>query len=329
VRPHFVAKLSIMDARPISSQNGRSEEQRTIPLPIPGTLNIGLALIASASAIALLSFVSHAAHVWQMIAGAIAFSYVNNSIFSLLHESVHGMFHSSRKINELFGRWLAAFFPTSFTLQRFFHLGHHRRNRSAAEQFDYISPGQNVLLKEVQWYGILTGLYWLLPALSSLLYLFIPNILSSHFFCEEEVQWSRQSGAAAMVADIKKVHYRTAAVEVIFGIVLQIAVFHLFKISWTGWGLCYAAFAINWSSLQYADHAWSELHPLRGAWNLRVNPIVRWLFLNYHHHRVHHENPKVPWIYLGRFVDPNEPQPSFLRIYLSMWKGPRPLPEHP
>ena len=93
--------------------------------------------------------------------------------------------------------------------------------------------------------------------------------------------------------------------------------------------ICYAAFALNWSSLQYADHAWSELDVKEGAWNLRVNKVVQWLFLNYHHHKAHHQHPDVPWVHLHHHVDFSEPRPSFFRIYLSMWRGPRPMPEDP
>jgi hypothetical protein len=98
-------------------------------------------------------------------------------------------------------------------------------------------------------------------------------------------------------------------------------------LSFSGWVACYVAFAVNWSALQYADHAWSELDVRDGAWNLRVNPTIQYIFLNYHHHRAHHQHPEVPWIHLGHYVDFSEPRPSFLRIYLSMWRGPRPMPE--
>ena len=296
------------------------------PLPIPGGLNIGIALLAAAVSSALLWLVSHTDQLLYQLLGAIAFSYVNNTVFSLLHESVHGVFHRSDAINTFFGRWLAAFFPTSFTLQRFFHLGHHRRNRSAAERFDYIAPGENVFLKNVQWYGILTGLYWLLPPLSCFLFLVAPGAFSSEALLGEEAAWSQQSGAGAMVSGVERLPRLAVRLEIAFVALWQLVLFLALDLRWSGWLLCYAAFAINWSSLQYADHAWSPLDAARGAWNLRVNPIVRWLFLNYHHHRAHHENPKVPWIHLARFVDRAEPRPSFVRIYLSMWRGPRPLP---
>ena len=89
---------------------------------------------------------------------------------------------------------------------------------------------------------------------------------------------------------------------------------------------CYAAFAINWSSLQYADHAFTVRHVHDGAWNLRVPRPVELLFLHYHHHKAHHQNPQVPWLHLPKYVDFTEPRPSFFGIWLRMWRGPRRWP---
>ena len=301
-------------------------EHQGIPFPIPGRLNIGLALLSAAAFSFLLWLVSHTDNLLLRLLGAVAFSYANNTIFSLLHESAHGVFHSSARLNTLFGRWLAAFFPTAFTLQRFFHLGHHSRNRSTAERFDYIAPGENVLLKNVQWYGILTGLYWLLPPLSCIVYFIAPGAFTSRMLREEEAAWSQQSGAGAMIEHVERLPRGVVRLEILFSLLWQAALFRALHLTLAGWLLCYAAFAVNWSSLQYADHAWSPLDAVEGAWNLRVNRLVRWLFLNYHHHRAHHENPKVSWIHLPGLVARGEPRPSFLRIYLSMWRGPRSLP---
>ena len=294
--------------------------------PIPGRLNIALALLSAAAAAWLLWLVAHADRLFVRLLGAMAFSYINNTIFSLLHEAVHGVFHRSTTLNTFFGRWLAAFFPTSFLLQRFFHLGHHRRNRSSAERFDYIDPGENALLKRIQWYGILTGLYWLLPPLSCLLFLVAPGTFSARFFRADDASWSHQSGAGAMIEGVERLPRGAVRLEILLVVCWQAALVFALHIDLAAWALCFGAFAVNWSSLQYADHAWSPLDPVHGAWNLRVNRVVRWLFLNYHHHKAHHENPKIPWIHLPRFVDREEPRPSFLRIYLSMWLGPRPLP---
>jgi fatty acid desaturase len=130
-----------------------------------------------------------------------------------------------------------------------------------------------------------------------------------------------------MAADVDRLPTSLVRSEVLLSAAWQASLFWTLGLSASGWLLCYAAFAVNWSSLQYADHAWSPLDTVKGAWNLKVNPLVRWLFLNYHHHRAHHENPTVPWLHLGRFVDPEATRPRFWRIYVSMWRGPRPLPK--
>lgn len=152
----------------------------------------------------------------------------------------------------------------------------------------------------------------------------MPRILQGKLFGDGRVAWRRQS--AAMVDGLETVKTATARAEVFFVLLWQIGLGWALGLSWSGWFLCYAAFAVNWSSLQYADHAWSPLDVKSGAWNLKVNPVIQGIFLNYHHHLAHHENPSVPWIHLGRFVDRNH-QPRFLRIYWEMWKGPKPLPK--
>ena len=136
---------------------------RPIREAVPGRLNLVLTGIVVPAALALLWAASHTRSWTWRIAAAVAFSYVNNTIFSLLHEAVHGIFHRDRRVNDAGGRLLAAFFPTGYTFQRLCHLGHHRRNRSDVELFDYVLPGESRALKAVQWYGILTGVYWLLP----------------------------------------------------------------------------------------------------------------------------------------------------------------------
>src|SRR3954454_8539406 len=185
---------------------------------IPGGLNVALAIVAAAAACALLGLVSHADSLLVRVVGAIAFSYVNNTLFALLHESVHGVFHRRDAVNDWFGRWLAAFFPTSFTLQRYFHLGHHRRNRSEAERFDYIAPGENATLKTIEWYGILTGFFWLCPPLSCVLF-FIGALGAAH------APWSRQTGFDGMVDGVERLPGLLIRLEILFAALWQIALF--------------------------------------------------------------------------------------------------------
>jgi fatty acid desaturase len=129
-----------------------------------------------------------------------------------------------------------------------------------------------------------------------------------------------------MFAMLDKAPRVTIRFELLFTIAVQLALVVALDVTLTGWLLCYAAFAIHWSSLQYTDHAFSKLDVRDGAWNLRVHTLTRLLFLNYHHHLAHHRHPHVPWLHLGEYVDDGEPRPTFWSIYLQMWRGPRPLP---
>lgn len=294
---------------------------------IPGTLNLGLLVGTFCVAGWLLHLASHAASWWQVALAMVGFSFINNTIFSLLHESVHGIFHPNRAVNEWAGRSAAAFFPTALTFQRIFHLRHHRNNRTEVEQFDYLRPTDNRFLKYAQWYAILTGLYWIASPLGMLIYLVWPSAFRLKLLRAEDSRVAQQTAADAMLEGFDHAPTHRIGLEILFTLFVQVALVWLTQATWQGWLLCYAAFAVNWSSLQYADHAWSKLDVRDGAWNLRVNKLVQYLFLNYHHHKAHHQHPEVPWLHLSQHVDFTEPRPSFFKIWLSMWRGPRPLPK--
>lgn len=293
---------------------------------IPATLN--LVLLASAmSACAGCLWLASRADTWTVrLAAAGVFSFVNNTVFSLLHEATHGVLHPSRRVNDGLGRVAATLFPTSFTMQRAFHLNHHRHNRTRLEQFDYFRPGDNRFLKCAQWYSILSGLYWLFVPVGAVAFALVPGLL--HRLRGTGTRYGEQTGADAYLGRLEDAPGSAIRLEVLLAVAVQAGLVVALDLSVMGWALCYAAFAVNWSGLQYADHAWSPLHVRDGAWDLRVVAPVRWLFLNYHYHRAHHRHPHVPWLHLGRYVDPDVPRPSFLRVWLSMWRGPRPLPAH-
>lgn len=290
-------------------------------MPLPERLNVAISLAAWTAAAGLLYAASHAPSLPAKVLAAAAFSFVANTIFALLHESVHRTFSGRSAVNEGFGLVSAAFFPTGFSFQRVCHLGHHERNRSDVEAFDLYGPEDSRLLKTLQLYGILTGLYWLLPPFGCLVYLVWPGAFR---LVRPRSLRAEHTGAAAMLSGFEGTPSARIRLEILFSLAFQIALAAALHLNLAGWALCYAAFALNWSSLQYADHAFSVRDVREGAWNLRVHPLVQAVFLNYHLHHAHHRHPEVSWRDLPRYVDPLLPRPRFLHVWLRMWKGPIP-----
>jgi fatty acid desaturase len=293
------------------------------PLPIAAKLNVAIAAVAIAVAIACLWLASHAPHWTVLVGAAVVFSFANNTVFSLLHECVHGSFHPNRRVNECAGVLFAAFFPTAFTIQRISHFGHHRRNRSDLELYDYYLPHESRWLKTYWIYCLLFGTYWAIIPVAGFIYLLCPFVFRSSAFQNGPARWW---GFGEFVRDIAAEPAGRVWGEAAFTLALQLVLWHALDLNWLGWLACYWAFGLNWSSLQYTDHAWSPRDVHEGAWNLRFWPVTQAIFLNYNLHLVHHRRPDIPWHHLPRFVSAADPNPSFWSIYWPLWGGARAAP---
>ncbi len=285
-------------------------------------LGAGMAMNA-----ALLWLASHADGAMGQLLAALFFAFANNMLFALMHEAVHGNFDPSPARNRLGGSLAAAFFPTSFTLQCSAHLTHHRNNRSELERFDYIGPGESIPLKTAQWFSILTGLYWLGIPFFLVIYVLFAELVPWKKLVPKDSGFTQQTSAGEFMESLVRLPVWRVRAEFLFSLAVQLALAVMLDLSLSGWLLCYAAFALGWSSLQYADHAFSRLDRVEGSWNLRVNRFTRTMFLNYHYHLEHHRNPNCRWQDLPASKQQSgEPARPFLSMLLLMWKGPRLLP---
>lgn len=280
-------------------------------------INLGAFVLLGGS----LYIVSHSNNGWMIAVAVLVFSYVANTVFAFLHESVHRVYSLRPWLNEGMGLLNGALFPTGLTFQRVCHLGHHLRNRTDHEMFDMYYPDDNLFLKRAQFYSILTGIYWLTIPLGWFTYLICPW---SYRLLKTENTAIKRTGAIMLHPFIDHPKKWRIRFELVFVIAFQVALFKVLDLKFWPTFATYWVFGMLWGSLQYADHAWSPRDVLKGAWNLKVNPITRLFFLNYHYHQVHHMNPKLPWNHLPRHVDSTQPMPSFWKIYFEMWKGPRP-----
>jgi fatty acid desaturase len=291
---------------------------------IPWRANLMIAVLALAMDAGCLWTASHA-QAWPLIlVAALVFSFSNHTLFAIVHEAVHGILMPSRYWNECLGSLLAATFPQAFCLQRAFHLSHHRNNRTDSEFFDAIRTDDVAWIKRVQWYGILLGEYWLRIPVACLLWLLFPGFLLWPHLRDTKRAAVRSWGGYGVLESLSRVPPLRSRLEVIWAIAIQCAAWHWLDLTPLGWALCYGAFALNWGSLQYAAHAFSERSVRDGAFDLRAARWLRAFLLNYHLHLAHHRNPHIPWHDLPKHIDDSRERPTFLGQYASMWRGPRP-----
>lgn len=289
---------------------------------IPWRLNLLLSAAVSLAALGLLWFASHVESWFAAGAAAVVFSFVMLTNYALLHEAEHGMLFSRSFWNDAAGRRHALLFPSSFTLMRTTHLGHHRRNRTDTEMFDLYYQSDRRWLKFVQWYGILLGMFWPTAPVGAVVMSLRPPERFEPLFT-----WARTTGR--WIADFQRRQVTAIRLETLAGIGVWIALWHLLDLDPWRVLLCYACAGFNWSTRQYVEHAFTRRNVLDGALNLKC---ARWhgrLLLNQEWHLNHHRRPNVPWTYLPELSVPEEPRHPYWRAYLSLWRGPRLTDEPP
>ena len=120
-------------------------------------LNVTIQIMASIGALFGLWFASMDILFYQKLIGVLLFALCNNTLFSLMHESVHKIYSKNKLINEMMGIFSSVFFPTGFTFQRLCHLAHHCNNRTDHEMFDQYYKTDNLYLKKNT---VLWDFYW-------------------------------------------------------------------------------------------------------------------------------------------------------------------------
>jgi fatty acid desaturase len=189
--------------------------------------------------------------------------------------------------------------------------------------FDLYYPGDSLLVKKIVIFGTVFGVYWMTPFISCLFFLINPRLVLSSDF--KDSKFMQSISASHMLGGLEKALAKTGIVraEIVFTILFQASLIYFLGLSWTTWLVCYLAFGMYWGSLQYADHVGSKRDIREGAWNLKVNPIMQKVFLNYHLHLVHHRYPNLPWVHLPKLVSSEDPMPTYTAKLWEFLTGPR------
>jgi fatty acid desaturase len=292
------------------------------PWSIPDGLNICLTCAVVAIALALLWLGSQVTAGYAVLGVGVVFSYMMLTNYALLHEATHDNLHSNPRVNHLLGFVAGALFPAPFSMIHYTHRSHHRFNRTDREMFDLYYPTDNRVLKYVQWYCILGGLFWPLVPLGAILIAFCPSVFRSRLFAS-----ASPARGLYYVARIPQATIRAARIETLLIILVFAGLYWLLELRWTSTLVLYACFSFNWSTRQYITHAYSPRDVTDGAFNLRHNRLMSWLLLHGEWDRNHHRRPDVSWYYLPRLSTPDEPRISYIRQYWRQWRGPVPATE--
>lgn len=282
--------------------------------PVPARLNLAIAIAQLATMLVLLWLASRVGG-WGLLPLALAYGLVMNSAYAMLHEAEHGMAHPVRWLNTTIGVVLAGFFPAPFHLLRQGHLGHHLRNRSDDEAFDFYFEGESVIWKRLQLYGILTGGFWLVIAAGNLLWILFPWVLRPRRFAFDRP-------TEALLQSLNARFLPVVWLEAVGAVALHATLIWCWRIPFWHWMALMAGFGCLWSAMQYVHHFGTERHVVNGALNLRSWRWLDLLLLHHNWHLRHHQQPTLPWIHLpNESVQPH--RDHVLTAYLRMWRGPR------
>lgn len=285
--------------------------------PIPVKLNLFFAalLLVLLPTILLLSGRVEAG--WNLAFLALAYGILMNSGYALLHEAEHNLFHPHPALNQIGGALIALFFPAPFHLLREGHLGHHMRNRSDDEAFDFYFEGESRIWKHLQFYGILTGFFWAAIVLGNVLALVKPSLLEPKYA-------SFDRPTAAFLASLNPRFQRLIRLEALLVFLLHGSILWLGAIPWSNYATVFFGFGFSWSAMQYVHHFGTVRDVQKGARNLKTFFWLDALWLNHNWHLNHHMNPTAPWIYLpDLYRGAGFARGNLFLAYLRMWRGPR------
>ncbi|MEO8764986.1 MAG: fatty acid desaturase [Ginsengibacter sp.] len=285
--------------------------------PVPVKINIFIIVACSLFYFLLIYAGSHAHTTAVKFLVGLAFGIVMIPVYSLMHESAHNALHSSRRWNVILGRWLCCLFIVSFTFFRHCHLKHHKKNRTDEEMWDLYYEHQNKWLRYGNLYVMMIGVGYFALWLSVVLFAIAPRLVTSSLFKKH----TEINGFLEGIDDVHKL--RIARFESLGVIVFQVFILWLIHWDFTSWLILYFMHGIIWSSQNYVNHAFSPRDIINGAHNLSVPVWLKVVYLNFNLHLAHHQNPKIPWLYLPKFIKSGKGRFSFFKNYIRLWKGPK------
>lgn len=218
---------------------------------------------------------------------------LNNPLWSLTHETIHGNFHTSRTVKRLAGRVLGVVYGAPWRLVSVGHLLHHRFNRTPLNRLDSFEGGERPGLgaRIGYYYKLFIGLY--LHQVLSPLAFFLPRRVLAWArtrFLKPGTYSAHAFDALGRDAAIRELRIDGAIIYVLVG--LSLAAYG----AW--WWLVPAILAARGfciSFLDYIYHYETPIDRLEHGYNLTLARPLAAALLNFNLHGVHHRYPALPW----------------------------------
>ncbi|TVQ54686.1 MAG: fatty acid desaturase [Rhodobacteraceae bacterium] len=304
-------------------------ETATAQAAIPARLNLALAsglIAANLFALFVLPvwlLPRSAAWGWLLVVPALS----TTTLWSLIHEAIHGALLPARAWNDRFGRALAGVFGAPFQALRLGHLQHHRFNRSPLNRVE-VAPERPGPARRVAYYGRLFGGLWLGELLVSPL-----AILPDRFWRPivklafgDEAPDGRTMWLAAKKQLLEEPGRTRMRLD---GFLITAGLLAAFALYGAHWWMLAAALGVRAFLVSFFDNAYHYANPLddpMAGYDLRLPRPLQAALLNFNLHATHHRRPQAPWIALpaafaetgGRY------ETSFARAALRQLDGPIP-----
>ncbi len=279
-------------------------------IPIPARLNRVLSVGVSAILLSAAWLARDASGI--ALAGAIVlFALGFQTNFALFHEAAHQKLQPTTRSNYVWGQLAGLAFGMSMTMFTITHGAHHQKNRTDAEAFDLILPGESAWRKRIGWFGMLIGLwYWLIP---------VANLL----FLSSPTRYRRVAERLRLTEGLFRRSDETLRrIRSEIAVVIAVMLSGLWLLGPERWLLLYLPATFLWSTLQYVEHAYAPRHVIDGAFNLDAPAPLALLQLHRELDLNHHRHPSVPWIHLPALSRPDDARPSYVAHYFRQWRGP-------
>jgi fatty acid desaturase len=219
----------------------------------------------------------------------------SNTLWSLVHEAIHGMLLPDAGASRALGRLLAVVFGGAFDPFRVVHLMHHKHNRTPLERVEVIDPAKPKGRTYTTYYSNLLGGTFVTQLLGLLLLLVVPPALTARIVARSDARTYEGKALRAMTtpAVLRAIRVDAAGVALLYGTAFALYGSH--------WGYLAAALAVRAllvSLVNYVYHYDTPLDDALYARNLHLPRALSALFLHFNLHGVHHRHPAAPWTML-------------------------------